>query len=232
MECFDLKSRISDLESMLYRPADIADAIEQGLLAEEAARAAEQSPFGLDALDELGLHPVLRAGLRQAGYGVYPEQKYPEPFRRPDNEGERCDLVLTLDDQPLAAPGWEPTLFDPPHAVGLADAFWLEVKVVSQHHPEGPNGRYTTQLLTDARQDVVKLGRNPQIIHGALLIVLYAERPDIADHDLTVWLDRCLQEGLPVSSPSVRELAIPDRIGNAVCRVGLYPVRGGRGVEI
>jgi hypothetical protein len=208
-----------------FQIGDIADVVAAAMAAEEQRCTAEQSPFGLDALDELSLHPILRGGLRAVGYGVYPEQKYPEPVRRPDNEGERCDLVLTPDDKPLAAPGWEPTLFDPPHAVALDEAFWLEVKVVGQHTTEGPNGRYATQLLTDARRDVIKLTLNADIVHSALLIVLFAEQPEIAEHDLAAWLDRCLQEGLPVASPSLRTLPIPDRVGNTTCQIGLYPVR-------
>ncbi len=203
----------------------IADAIEAGLRTEAERCDHEQSPFGLDALDELQLPPILAAALRAADYGIYPEQKYPEPTRRPDNEGERCDLVLTPDRQPLAAPGWEPTLFDPPHAVSMDEAFWLEIKVVGQFTCDGPNSRYSAQLLTDAGQDVRKLSSNPGLVHAALLIVLYAEDAGVAEHDLAVWLDRCLQKRLPVGSPSLRSFDITERLGNRCCALGLYPVR-------
>jgi hypothetical protein len=84
-----------------------ADAIRK-----EADRLAlEQSPHGVDALPELGLHPVLGAGFAAAGFGVVAEQPYPgwcempqeggkkRPSRPQRRDRQRCDLVL------LAGPG-------------------------------------------------------------------------------------------------------------------------------
>ena len=174
----------------------------------------------------MSLHPVLAAGLEAAGYGVYPEQIYPQPARpRRETACERCDLVLTPDRQPLDAPWREPTLFDPPHPVALDDAFWLEVKVVGQYTSHGPNSRYSAQLLTDAQLDVEKLSRNPGILHAALLIVLFARDEETAEHDLGVWLDHCLRRGLSVHSPSIRVFGLTDRLGNRRCSIGVYPVR-------
>ena len=60
-----------------YSVPDIADAVEDALRAEADRYDREQSVRGLDALDELSLHPVLAEGLGRAGFGVYPEQHYP-----------------------------------------------------------------------------------------------------------------------------------------------------------
>lgn len=209
-----------------FSVSDIADALHAALAAESARLDLEQSPCGIDALDELGLHPILGRGLAETGWGVYPEQVYPQDARpRHRNDCERCDLVLTPGQRELHEPWREPTLFDPPDPVTLDDAFWLEVKVVAQHTTEGANGRYSAQLLTDARRDVDKLSRSPGILRSALLIVLFAADRRTAEHDLAAWLDHCLRHGLSVQSPSVRLFEIADRLGNRVCALGLYPVR-------
>jgi hypothetical protein len=205
--------------------AHIADAAEAALRVEADRLDREQSVHGPDALDELSLHPVLAEGFRRAGYGVFGEQHYPTAgLRRRDTEGERCDLVLTPAGRELNDPGREPTLFDPPDAVALDEAFWLEVKMVCQFTPEGPSRHYASQLLSTVREDVSKLSGNPGILHAGLLIVLFTEDRRTAEHDLAEWLDRCLQRGLPVGSPSIRTLGITDRLGNGVCAVTVYPV--------
>jgi hypothetical protein len=211
--------------SSVWSSTEIADALEAGLRTEADRLDAEQSVRGLDALDELSVHPLLADGFRRAGYGAFGEQHYPTVGRRQrDSEGERCDLVLTPGGRDLNDPSREPTLFDPPDAVALDEAFWLEVKVVCQFTPEGPNQRYTSQLLATVRADVTKLSRNCGIRHSGLLIILFAEDRSTAEHDLAAWLDRCLQRGLPVGSPSMRTFGITDRLGNGVCAVALYPV--------
>ena len=132
--------------------------------------------------------------------------------------------MLTPAGRPLAVPQREPTLFDPPDAVALEDAFWLEVKVVTQFTTEGPNRTYASQFLSAVRQDVTKLTKDEGIVHAGLLIVLFARDERIAEHDLGAWLSRCLDRGLPIGSPSLRRIAITDRLGNGLCTIGVYPV--------
>jgi hypothetical protein len=204
---------------------DLADTVEDTLRAEADRNDREQSVRGPDALDELSVHPLLAGGFRRAGYGAFGERHYPTAgLRRRDTEGERCDLVLTPDGRGLHDPGREPTLFDPPDAVAPDEAFWLEVKVVCQHTTEGPNSGYASQLLSGVGEDVRKLSRHPGIAHAGLLIVLFVEDRSTAQHDLDVWLDRCLQRGLPVGAPCIRTFDITDRLGNGVCAAALYPV--------
>ncbi|MCP3902378.1 MAG: hypothetical protein GY715_01985 [Planctomycetes bacterium] len=210
----------------MWSPADIADAIEQGIRRRCADFDVEQAVAGIDALDEVALHPVLATALEDAGYGVAREQRYPaDRRRRRETEGERCDLVLTPDGRPLRATEARATLFDPPDAVDTDDAFWLEVKAVAQFTEEGPNGNYSAQLLSTVHHDVTKLSKDRDILHAGLLIVLFVAGEPVADHDLGIWQDRCLAKGLPIAAPSRRVLPITDRLGNRVCVAALYPVR-------
>ncbi|MFG0252509.1 MAG: hypothetical protein ACF8NJ_06510, partial [Phycisphaerales bacterium JB038] len=145
----------------LWSIADIADALAQGLraAAEECDR--EQSVRGLDNLDELELHPLLQRALLAADYGIHNEQRYPgDRHKRKLSEGERCDLVLTPDGRALDAPAAQGTLFAAPDPVSLDEAFWLEVKVVAQWKEDGPNPRYTSELLEPVRRDVRKLAKD------------------------------------------------------------------------
>jgi hypothetical protein len=129
----------------------------------DTERRDEQAPLGIDALDEVALHPILAEGLTVAGWGVHRETRYPglesdDPGSpaprgsRKDNARDRCDLVLT--ERPGLA------LLDPVHAdrrvragdgtlfadlapameasasadaVRPEDAFWLEIKAVAQY---------------------------------------------------------------------------------------------------
>jgi hypothetical protein len=209
----------------MERIAAIADAVVHGLRARADLLESEQAVRGLDSLEELGLHPILAGALAEAGFGVFPEERYPHVRHiRAENLGERCDLVLTEGGRALAEPGRDPTLFDPPDAVALEDAFWLEIKLVGQYAEGGPNPRYTSQLLTEAKRDVDKLASSPGIRNAALLIVLFAEDMRVADHDLALWLTRCLDAGLPVGSPAFRSFPIADRLGHRHCALGVFPV--------
>ncbi|MCZ6810483.1 MAG: hypothetical protein O7D97_00645 [Planctomycetota bacterium] len=209
----------------MWSVADVADALEAGFTREDARLREEQAVYGLDALDELDLHPVIARAFEGAAYGVFREQRYPADRRMTrESEGERCDFVLTPDGRPLAVPAQEPTLFDPPDAVGLDQAFWLEVKVVAQFTTNGPNRNYSSQLLGAVQSDVGKLSREMGIIHCGVLVVLFTQDQRIAEHDLAAWLARCLDRRLPIGSPSTREFTITDRLGNGVCVIALYPV--------
>ncbi len=214
-----------EYDARMWSVAEIADAVEAGLVGEAERLDAEHAVYGLDAKDEVQLHPLLTNALQEAGYGVHREQRYPADRRRSKrSEGERCDLVLTPDGRALAAPEAAPTLFDPPDAVALEDAYWLEVKAVAQFTCDGPNRNYTSQLLSPARQDVRKLSRHRYTQNAGLLLVLFSQDERVAEHDLAEWLARGLERDLPIGSPSLREFAITDRLGNALCALALYPI--------
>lgn len=209
----------------MWSIADIADAIEAGLRRRMEQLDLEQSVTGLDALDEVPLHAILADSLAEAGYGVHREQRYPaDRAKRRESEGERCDLVLTPDGRSLKEPDAKATLFDRPDAVEPDEAFWLEVKLVAQFTEEGPNRNYASQLLSTVRHDVTKLSKDPDILRAGILIVLFVRDAIVAEHDLGVWQDRCLQRGLPIGAPSVRTLPMTDRLGNGVCAIAVYPV--------
>jgi hypothetical protein len=213
-------------DAPMWSYADIADAVADGLAAHERALLEEHAVYGMDSLDEVALHPVIGSALTSAGYGVHREQRYPaDRGRHRNSEGERCDFVLTPDERPLRQPDAAATLFDSPEAVDLDDALWLEVKTVAQFTPEGPNRGYGSQLLSTVRRDVTKLSKDAGILHAGLLIVLFVQNDHVADHDLRIWQDRCLNRGLPIAAPCLRQFPIADRMGNALCAIALYPVR-------
>lgn len=212
---------------MHWFTGDIADAVEAGLRRRALEADAEQAVYGIDALDELGLHPLLHEALRAPGWGVWPEQRYPDDRHRPRrSEGRRCDVVLTADGLPLRDPRVKGTLFDQTPAADPGDAYWLEIKTVSQFETGGPFPRYSSELLAPVARDVTKVWNDGLIRYGGLLIVLFTADPQVAEHDLLAWMRRCLDRGLPVGPPAMRGFAITDRIGNGWCQIGVFGVRG------
>lgn len=208
---------------------DIADAI-AGALRGAARRAdEEQAPLGIDALDELAIHPLLHAAFRAAGFGVHPEQRYPaERGRAKRTEGERCDIVLTgRPDEHLLDPLASGTLFGD-RGVPPGEALWLEVKVIGQFHVSGGVGRanpqYSGRLLGEVMRDVKKLAADEAIARAALALVLFNADEAVARHDLDAWFRRAIRDALPVAAPIVRRFPIADRIGNACGTVALFGV--------
>jgi len=212
----------------MWSCADIADAIEAGLRQRAADDDLEQTVYGFDHLDELGLHPILQRSLRTAGYGVWPEQRYPADWgKRTKSEGKRCDIVLTRSpDAPLRDPQVKGTLFDTTGASDPQEAYWLEVKTVAQHETSGPFTRYAAELLAPVAADVKKLWGDGLIFHAGLLLVLFTETRDIALHDIQAWHRRCMDRGFPVAAPCIRGFEITERIGNGYCAVAVFGVRG------
>lgn len=209
----------------MWSIADIADALEIGLTHKAEQLDKEHAVRGLDSLEELDLHPIIATALLDAGYGVHREQRYPaDQIKRKRSQGERCDFVLTQDKLPLAIPSDAPTLFDPPDAIPLDEAYWLEVKIVYQYTQDGPNHSYASSLVTPSRRDVLKLAKDRGINHRGLLILLFSQDERVAEHDLAQWLHGALNQNLPISSPSLRDIAITDRLGNALCKIALYPL--------
>ncbi|MBL1217649.1 MAG: hypothetical protein D8M59_09150 [Planctomycetes bacterium] len=204
---------------------EIADAVYKEFARRSEMYEQEQSVRGLDSLDELAHHVIIQAGLRQGGFGVYPEERYPKDAgRRKRSEGDRCDVVLTADSGQLADPGAADTLFAELDAVPPDEAFWLEVKTVRQFTAEGPNPAYSAELSTRLRSDVAKLVRDRAIRHAGLLVMMYVSDQMVASHDLQVWERSCSERGLPIGVPSLRWVSIGDRIGHLWVGIAVYPV--------
>jgi hypothetical protein len=185
-----------------------------------------QAVYSIDVFDELQLHPHIHQALQQAGYGVWPEQRYPgDRTTRRRTQGKRCDVVLTPGHAPLLEPDAEATLFAADQAVPLEAAFWMEIKTVAQFTTEGPFPRYSAELLQPVSADLRKMARDPMVFHAGLLLVLFNEDARTARHDLLAWHDRCLKRGYPVAAGVTREFPLNDRIGNAHATVALYPLR-------
>ncbi|MGB0766760.1 MAG: hypothetical protein ACPGYV_03515 [Phycisphaeraceae bacterium] len=212
---------------MHWHPSDLADAVAAGFTRRAEADDREHAVYGFDALDELGLHPVIQDAFTQQGLGVWPEQRYPGHWHKTKrSSGIRCDLVLTPDGLPMRDPTIRGTLFDNGQAVDAEAAYWLEVKTVAQFETGGPFKRYSAELLSPVMKDVGKIWSDGIIRHGGLLIVLFTGEQMTAEHDLAIWHERCLRKGYPVGPPAVRGLPLTDRIGNAWCSVALFGVRG------
>lgn len=207
--------------------AEIADALAMGLAQQSEADRRAQAVRGLDSLSELRMHAVMESILQSAGFGVHREQRYPVARgRRRRSEGERCDFVLTPPGRPLAEEEAATTLFAPPQSIEPAHAMWLEVKVVAQFTEEGANVAYASALQHPVRRDVVKLAREEQIRHAAVLLVLFTADQRTAIHDLGVWQTRCAERSLPVQAPYLRHVDIVDRLGNGCCTIALFRIKG------
>lgn len=164
----------------------------------------------------------------------------------------RCDLVLTpspgqrLDDALRAertrreeAERVRGSLFESiadrspeprdPALVYPEDALWLEIKLVNQFCVNsgvpGPNRTYSSELTRNPVADLRKLAEDKRVVHAGVAVILCACDEPTARHDLGVLAHRCLDRDLPIALPTIRATAIQDRIGNAVCAVGLLTMR-------
>ncbi len=191
----------------------LADALAAGLGRAADAIELEQAVHGLDACGELELHPVFQAALRDAGHGVFPEQRFPrDRSRRKRSAGARCDLVVT------------PDAGTPLDDAALGEALWIEIKVVAQFRQAGPNRGYARALQSPVWKDVEKLASDPAIVHGLVVLILFTADAATADHDLDVWRTRATERGLHLWPRVQRSLPIGDRLGNRLCTVALFPL--------
>lgn len=209
----------------LWSWPELADALAAGLSGAAAEVELEQAVRGLDARSELELHPVLHAGLRAAGYGVHPEQRFPrERGKRRRSEGVRCDMVVTPGGLALEAEAPQLGLFAPRQTMAITDALWIEVKAVAQFHEMRPNRAYAAALQRPVWKDVEKLASDPQVLHAAVLLILFTADAATAEHDLGVWAGRASLLGLPLWPRVQRSLPIGDRLGNKLCTLALFPI--------
>lgn len=203
----------------------LADALHAGLTDAAAEVELEQAVRGLDARSELELHPVLHAALRAGGYGVHPEQRFPrERGKKRRSEGVRCDMVLTPAGVALAPEESQLGLFAPRETMAISDALWIEVKAVAQFKELRPNRAYAAALQRPVWKDVEKLASDPQILHAAVLLILFTADEVTAEHDLGVWAGRASLLGLPLWPRVQRSLPIGDRLGNKRCTLALFPI--------
>ncbi len=218
----------NEFDLVRWHPADIAQAVSDGLRRRALLEDDEQAVYGFDALAELGLHPLVHEALAAAGWGVFPEQRYPcDRESGKKSLGRRCDVVLTPSPNlPLRDPEITGTLFESGAAVDPENAYWLEVKCVAQFETSGPFRRYAAEMLSPVASDIKKIWNDSKIRHGGLLLLLFTVDQAIAEHDVLAWHDRCLRKGYPIGPPSLRGFAINDRIGNGWCQVAVFTVRG------
>lgn len=203
---------------MLWDLDEIAAIARRTIEARVGALRAAQESLGIDAQSELELHGALADGFLRHGLGVWRESPYPRGAVGKRSEGERCDLVLTRSAvHGLADPYATGTLFA--HCgVPAGEALWLEVKVIGQHDVIDGVGRanpsYGARLLREPASDARKLARDPSIDWAALLVLVFTRDHATAEHDLGVWLERSRAALVPIGTPIVLGIDIPDHIGN------------------
>lgn len=225
---------------------EICERITNALAAQEASLRLEQAVKGLDSLSEVLLHPVLASGLREPCGVVLREVPYPgkSAAGTQRRERDRCDLVLLppgeerlIDPLDLANAKADVfgTLFEAapapvPKGVEPEDAYWLEIKVVSQWAPTGgvpgANRAYGSELVRSISTDLAKLSGQTRIEHGGLALVVFTDSERTGQHDVMTALERCAANGVPMRSPELQHFGVVDRIGNADCTVAVVPRRG------
>lgn len=231
----------------MWIETDIAAAAAAAMRRKDATDAAADAVRGLDALDELDLHPILAQGFRRAGFGAVREHPFPGPKgkRAKKSERERCDLVLTprhgvrirdpMREEEVEEDQRAGTLFaggegPVPEGVPSEECYWLEVKSVGQFvYVDGvprANSAYASQLVRGIMGDLAKLRREKRVRHGAVLLVLCTAERAVAEHDLPAALHKALDRGSVMRAPVVEGFPILDRVGNAWCCVALIPTAG------
>lgn len=201
----------------------VVDDLASGFERLSAELEVEQAVVGLDGQRELALHTLIEGCLRDAGFGVTRERRFPSERARKRSAGRRCDFVLTRDGRALVPDG-EAGLLVPVDAASDAEAGWLEVKLVAQHRPLGASAGYAQRLQQPVWADVTKLARDPGIHDAAVLLVLFTEDDATASHDLAVWARRATERGLALWPRRERALDIGDRLGNRRCRLAIFPL--------
>jgi len=236
----------------VWSATEILDACLAALRDASAQIEFEQAVRGLDALREVELHPILAEGLqRSLQSSVLREVPYPaaqivrDGARPKRSERERCDLVVLPQGARKIRDSVEEarrldaaanTLFGATEERAIEtsadaspeDCFWLEVKAVGQHvvvdGAARANRGYSSELRQAVASDVAKLAQAPQIAHGAMLLVLFAESERVASHDWRLVADQAA--GIENAGWQRHNcMPINDRIGNHVCLAGLIPIR-------
>lgn len=194
---------------------DLVSALLGGLVAARDEVELAQARHGIDELRELDLQDVLARGLEAAGFFVAREQRYPgDRIKRQRTSGRRCDLVVTVDGPFLDEHG-QPGLFGTTSVAH--EAAWLEVKVMKQFGPRGPNHNWQHALLDPPTEDIARLAGDDGLGLRALVVVLFTADEDTAAHDLGVWRQHVLGAGLSVAPAVLRPLSLVDRVGNRCC---------------
>lgn len=231
----------------MWNPDSICEFARRAIQEREQELRIEQAVAGLDSLEELAIHAVLRRGYSPMGT-VLSEIPFPgdRASRAPFRDRERCDLVLLPDGydalrDPVADNREQDQIAGTLFAGALGsresdssecstrDAYWLEVKVAHQFHTADaearPNRGYASQVVALPARDIKKISRDPQIAHAGVLLILFADSEATAKHDIAQASHRFLSRDLPIRSPASVGFAITDRIGHSWCELALFDLR-------
>ena len=116
-----------------------------------------------------------------------------------------------------------------PPKISPESCFYLEIKLCGQHTNTsgipGPNRTYTGDLTRAPLADLKKLAEDHRVHHAGVLLIVFTESEQVAKHDISILAHRVLDRNWPISSPTLRSFAIPDRMGNTVCTVCVVGMR-------
>ncbi len=228
---------------MNWDPYDIMKQCEARLQSASDAMDQEQQPKGLDSLTEKQIQEILGNGWEEAGLIALRELPFPSIRRKGANfsQRERCDVVLLppettgVRDASVKPDEPSPSLFladsptPPPLLADPSDAFWLELKVLGQFEYRsgvpGPNRQYGTRLVKALHDDLQKLEDDALVRWGGVLDVLFVAEEGVAQHDMKIALDRCIDRQLIPGTVITGQFPLADRIGNRLCSLWLTLVR-------
>jgi hypothetical protein len=208
---------------MLWDFSSVADQLGRIIELAEAEVRLEQAVYGLDARDELAIHSLLAARLKEY-YEVAREVHYPSSAGRKLSHRMRCDLVLTPRGRPLRLDRNPATLFDQPDQSPPEKALWLEVKIAYQFREGGVrHGGYSSQWRNAVVEDLRKMEADELIREAGLLLVVFNESREILDKDLDLFETVLAQKEVLAGFRQVRSIEIWERIGHRLCTVALWP---------
>ena len=155
-----------------WSASDIADAVAAGLAERARQDDLEQAVYGFDHLDELGLHPLIHESLRTQGYGVWPEQPYPDDWNRPPPLGRQALRTPCSPRPPATAPYASRRSAGPCSTPATPSTPTRPTGWRSRPSPQfeagGPFRRYSAELFSPVADDVKKLWADGGIRHAGL----------------------------------------------------------------
>jgi len=105
------------------------------------------------------------------------------------------------------------------------EACWVELVLAREWRQCERCPRYAVAFTDRALRKVAQLATDERIVHARLAWIVLASSEDRGYTDLASWERLAVAEGLPVGTPVIRSLPMPDLQGNAACITAIVPVQ-------